>query len=313
MNGRAPTATASRKRKRAGSPGGSSSRRGHTTTSASSASISESTSGDAHCGTNTRQRPLAPLGQRGCGDRCVAARGDGERRPHGVRQAERLGRTEMEQDARQVPTLVAAPDVAGLVFDPHGSRVAAEVQVVVAEGSHLEPGGEVAGEGDQRPLGHAVGRRERPPRHPWPVGDEGVGIVEALGSVAGRPRQRVQDVAAVSRRRARTRERVRRGDVDGRAAHGAAPTEPRSMRSPATQAVVGRSFAGAHSLAPVDNTELNVQCVPRHAERSRRDGSVEVIDHRVPDPEEAAQAGPERLRRDVPRRSRSACPVARPT
>ena len=41
------------------------------------------------------------------------------------------------------------------------------------------------------------------------------------------------------------------------------PRAERSQRSPATQAVAGRSFAGAHSLAPVPDTGLNVHCVPR--------------------------------------------------
>ena len=89
----------------------------------------------------------------------------------------------MQEDAGEVTTLVAATDVAGLVLDPHRRRcAAAQVEVVGGERGDGEAVAHLAGEGDERRLGHPVRRAERPPRHPRAVGDERVGIVETVGS-----------------------------------------------------------------------------------------------------------------------------------
>ena len=48
------------------------------------------------------------------------------------------------------------------------------------------------------------------------------------------------------------------------------------MRSPATQAGDGRSFAGAHSLAPVDKTELSECYVSGRVPRDTRMGCDQV-------------------------------------
>ena len=128
------------------------------------------------------QRPVGALGQRRRGHGRVAARGDRQRWPPAGDEAERLGGAQVQQDPGEVTALVAATDVAGLVLDPHRRRCAsAQIEVVGGERGDREAVADLAGEGDERRLGHPVGRAERPPRHPRAVGDERVGIVESAG------------------------------------------------------------------------------------------------------------------------------------
>ena len=63
----------------------------------------------------------------------------------------------------------------------------AEIERERGERRDREAGGDLAGQRDQRRLGHPVGAGERPPRHPRPVGDERVGIVEPVGPASSGP------------------------------------------------------------------------------------------------------------------------------
>ena len=90
----------------------------HRVIDASSTSNSPSTAAPAHSGTNTSIGHSDRAGERRRGDRRVAARGDGQRAPCPVDEAQRLRRTQVEHDRDEVPALVAATHVAGLVLHP---------------------------------------------------------------------------------------------------------------------------------------------------------------------------------------------------
>ena len=135
LNGTAPAATASRNRSTAGSPGGSSARRAHTViVGAERLEQVEHDRPAPTSGTNTSIGQSARRGQRGRGDRRVAARGDGQRRrdrPSPVRSASAARRCSRIVD--EVAGLVAAADVAGLVLDPHvAGATAAQIEVASA-------------------------------------------------------------------------------------------------------------------------------------------------------------------------------------
>ena len=127
------------------------------------------------------QRPVGSLGQRRRGHGGVAARGDRQGRPPSGDDAEHLGGAQVQEDPGEMTALVAAPDVAGLVLDPHRRPGApAHVEVMGGERGDRKAVADLAGEGDQRRLGHPVGCAERPPRHPRAVGDERVGVVDTV-------------------------------------------------------------------------------------------------------------------------------------
>ena len=224
LNGTAPAATASRNRSTAGSPGGS---RGaplaRVDRRPEALQRRRAPTADAHVGTNTS---IGQYARRASVAAAIAAfpheaMASGRRGPS--RQAQRLGRDEVQQDRDEVTALVAAADVAGLVLDPDVAADGVGHRVGAGERRDREPVGQLAREGDARRLGHPVRPGERPPRQPRPVGDERVGVVQRRR--VGAHDVRVQHVVAVVGGRPRARERVGRGDVDVRAADGAAPAD----------------------------------------------------------------------------------------
>ena len=76
--------------------------------------------GSASTGTNTRRRRSPGRGHHGRGQSGVAATGDRQvAAVLAAREPETFGHLEVEEHAHQVPPLVRAGDVAGLVLDPH--------------------------------------------------------------------------------------------------------------------------------------------------------------------------------------------------
>ena len=98
----------------AGSPGS----RGQTTTSRRAARSRSSTTGSASGGTKTRARARPPPRRRPPRARRCRSSRSRARAARRARPAEPLGDLELEEHAEQVPGLVRAGDVAGLVLDP---------------------------------------------------------------------------------------------------------------------------------------------------------------------------------------------------
>ena len=146
--------------------------RGQTVTRAPSSSRRASTTGSASTGTKTRSVAAAGRCDDGRGERGVAAARDRELgAPGRVGEPEPLRDLEVEQHAEEVPGLVRAGDVAGLVLDPDAARARrspSRVAQLVAAGEGRDDEAVPVDRGDAPRRGRARGRRsassERPPR-----------------------------------------------------------------------------------------------------------------------------------------------------
>ena len=116
--------------------------------------------------------------------------------------------------------LLGPGDLAGLVFHPHVDAEFVRQRVRTGERGRREPVGDPSGQGHAGLLRETVGACERPPPESRSVVHEGVGIVDVVDRL--RAVLEVQDVVRVGNRAMRTLPGCDGGDLDERAADGAA-------------------------------------------------------------------------------------------
>ena len=238
VNGMAPSLTASRNRWMHGSPAGSVDRRGHSTISASSSVSRASTTGSALGGTNTRRghaiaaanveaaNAALPHDAMANGGRSTVPLHGERPNDSAVLRCSRIG--------EEVPRLVAAGNLPGLVLDPYATIHAESERVTEGvrstERSHMEPGPrdrgnlgiELRHECSAGGLRHAVSRGKAVPSKKWPEGNERVPVVGP--AQCGDALHQLQRVMSVRLAGVRTSPDQRLGDVDMLAAHRTRPT-----------------------------------------------------------------------------------------